>query len=277
MMKWNVPRGYSTLEEALAAECCDIASVCGPTGTHLATLRRLLTSEVQAVFAEKPLDCDPQNARKLAGKFEKKGVPVAVNFARRFEPTVRSLKAEMLAGQYGELRSITAWYGQGIINNGSHVIDLIAFLTDMRPSLSWIGPAWYDGVRNDPTVTAVLNVSGVPIHLIGCVGRDFARCEMELAFSRGVVVREEGTLAVRRRPIEESKFFNGVNVAGHGTWEASRYGEAMLRALDELRDWRVGDRLSSDILTAADSIAIAADIRDRVLSRSGAFCELCHD
>ena len=33
MMKWNVPRGYSTLEEALAAECCDIASVCGPTGT----------------------------------------------------------------------------------------------------------------------------------------------------------------------------------------------------------------------------------------------------
>lgn len=55
----------------------------------------------------------------------------------------------MLTGQYGELRSITAWYGQGIINNGSHVIDLIAFLTDTRPSLSWIGPAWYDGVPND--------------------------------------------------------------------------------------------------------------------------------
>src|SRR5262249_36443968 len=163
----------------------------------------------------------------------------------------------MSAGRYGELRSITAWYGQGIVNNGSHVIDLIAFLTDVRPSLSWVGPAWYDGVSNDPTVTAVLNVAGVPIHLIGCVGRDFGRCEMELAFSRGLVVREEGTLTVRRRPIEESKFFYGVNVAGHGTWEASQYGEAMLCALDELRDWRVGDRLSSDILTAAESIAIA--------------------
>ena len=93
---------------------------------------------------------------------------------------------------------------------------------------------------------------------------------MELAFSRGLVVREEGTLTVRRRPIEESKFFYGVNVAGHGTWEASQYGEAMLCALDELRDWRVGDRLSSDILTAAESIAIAADIRDRVVNRSSA-------
>jgi predicted dehydrogenase len=260
MEKWTVASGYSSLDEALAADDFDIASVCSPTGTHLAALTRLAASSVKAVFVEKPLDGDANGARKIAERFAAKAVPVAVNFTRRFDPAMHLLRSEIAEGRHGTLRRVCGWYCRGIVNNGSHMLDLVGFLTGMRPRLVSTGPALEDGVRGDPTVSASLDLRQSPFDLIGCDGRDFARFELELAFSRGIVALENGGQLIRRRPVEGGAF-PGTKSAAQGVWECTGYGEAMLRALDELKDWSRTRKLSSDIETASPSIALADQIR----------------
>ena len=261
MEKWNVPRGYSTLEGALEAERFDVASICSPTGTHLAVLGRLLEADMRAVFAEKPLDGDAIGARKLGERFAAKAVPVAVNFTRRFDPAMQKLRSEIAAKRYGALRSVVGWYAQGIMNNGVHLIDLVIYLTGRAPKVSHIGNTREDGAVGDPTVSALLDLDGVPVHFVGSGGREAARFEIELAFSGAIISIEQGGLAMRLRRFGPSETFPGTVVPDQGNSAATGYGGAMLSALDELIAWRPGARLSSDIESACEAIAIADEIR----------------
>jgi predicted dehydrogenase len=259
--KWSAPAGYETLEQALDAEQFDVVSICSPTGTHLPTLARLLAAPLKAVFAEKPLDGDAVGARRLGAQYAAKNVPVAVNFTRRFDPAMQALKAEIASGRHGRLRAVAGWYGRGVVNNGSHMLDLAAFLIGSAPRLESVDGIIDDGVAGDPTVTTTLDLDGIPFRLTGCDGRDFARFELELTFTRTIVALEEGALSIRRRPVQESSVIPGSRMAGQGSFQPSRYGEAMLRALDELKNWPQSRRLSSDIASASEAIALADEVR----------------
>lgn len=275
MEKWSVPRGYSTLDEAFSDDQFDVVSVCSSTGTHIPALWRLLDENVRGVFVEKPLDCNAQQARSLGVRFNERGIPVAVNFMRRFDRELNLLRDQIRAGELGDLRSVTGWYGRGIVNNGSHLIDIVSFLTGSLPSVLWIGPHWNDGVSDDPTVTAVLVVKDIPFHMVGNVGRDYSRTEVELAFSNAVVALEQGGLKIRLRPVEEVVVPAGVRVISEGVWKTSGYGDAMLRALDELA---AGNALpTSNLFTAADSISVSAAIRDVAIGRTGSRADRMFD
>lgn len=267
--RWAPCSEYANLDAALDAETFDIASICTPTGSHLAVLARLLGSDVRAVFAEKPLDGDAAGARAIGAMFTAKRVPVAVNFTRRFDPAMHELRAELGSGRHGALRAVAGWYCRGILNNGSHLIDLIAFLTGSVPRLETIIAVHEDGIPNDPSVSALLNLDGVPVHLIAGDARDFNRFEVEFVFSAGIIALEESGLSVRRRRVGPSRRLPATKLADLGSWQPSRYGEAMLRALDELKTGREGSRISSDITSAADAIEVAEGIRRRAMEGHG--------
>jgi hypothetical protein len=149
------------------------------------------------------------------------------------------------------------------------MIDLVALLCGSTPGLRDVLSARADGVDGDPTVDATLDLDGCPFHLVGSDGRDHSRFELTLSFSRGVVEILEGGLYVRRRRLEPSAHFPNVEVASDAPRVATGYGEAMLRALDDISQASPGDRLASDAESAIPTIALAAEIRDR--ARDG-FC-----
>jgi predicted dehydrogenase len=263
--RWGVPRTYETVDEALSAETFDLVSVCTPTGSHLETLRKVLEAKPRAVLAEKPLDGSPAEARRLGREYTARGIPVAVNFTRRFDPSMRKLRERISAGTFGKLRAIVGWYDRGAVNNGSHLIDLVIHLTAGEPRIAFVGPGGPCGIAGDTTATAALDLDGVPFQMIGAQGADATRFELELWLEHAVIAIEEGGLVVRERPYIDSPAFPDERVLDRGTWQATRYGEAIVRAVDELVSWQPGRRLSSDIESAAASIEIACAIRDRAL------------
>ena len=259
--QWGIAKAYASIEEALAAESYDIVSVCSPTGTHLDALETLLTSDVRRVFAEKPLDGDVGRARNVADRYAASGRALAINFTRRWDEDMQRLRGEIAAGAWGTLGSIVGWYGRGILNNGSHMIDLAAFLTGRQMTVSFVGQCRDDGVSGDPTVDAILELDGASFHLVGCDNRAYARFEMTLSFTGGVIEIVEGGLFVRGRKVQKSDVFAGTDIAGEGVRRATGYGTAMLRALDEFRDWQPSTSMTSAPESAISSIEIALDIR----------------
>ena len=262
---WDVPKNYAKLDDALGSERFDIISVCTPTGTHLSTLRRVLQARPLAVLAEKPLDARAEEARRVGRLFNEQSIPVAVNFTRRFDKSMHALRQSIREGRYGALDTVVGWYGKGVVNNASHLIDLVRFLTDREPAVEGVSRALSYGVESDRTVTASLNLGRLPFQLIGLSDSDGARFELELTFADAVVTVEDGGMTLRLRTWRRSEIFAGERELDRGNWQPTAYGTAMLRALDELRAWRPGSILSSDIESAAASIEVADALRIEAL------------
>jgi predicted dehydrogenase len=237
MLRWSVPHGFATIDEAFSSGLkFDVASVTAPTSEHIAILRRLLRSPVRAVFAEKPLGGDPIEAARVVAAYKRAAKPLLAGYLRRFDPSMQSLRDEIARGEWGALRTIVAAYGRGVTNNGSHMIDLIMFLTGEKPiEIVAVNDVRPDGLSGDPTIDATLRVEDGPlVHLAGVDGRDYAFFQISLICSDGVVDIEDGGLSIRRRQAIASDVVPGTRRLAAGTTESTRWGEAYLHALDAL-------------------------------------------
>jgi len=265
MKNWGIPKGYASLDAALRDGGFDTASVCSPTGTHLAALEKLLASDVARVFAEKPLDGDAPAARKLASAFANKKVPVAVNYTRRFDPSMKALKEEIASGKYGELCSVAGWYDGGVMNNGSHLFDLANYLTGRVAGLLTAVPG--SAAESDPPISALAMLGEAPFHIVARRSGIGSRFELEIALSGAIVTIEDGGFALRIRRYESSGAFAGEKVLQRGDWKPTAFGSAMLSALDELAAWPHTGTLSSDMNSASHAIELAGTMRKRASER----------
>ena len=124
--KWSVPGLYRDHRELLAAERVDLVSITAPTPTHAPILADALGYEPQAVFLEKPLSYDLDEARTMCRAAD--GRLVAVNFFRRWNQTIAELVRDVRRGDHGAVVHLTCYYTKGVVHNAAHGIDLARWL-----------------------------------------------------------------------------------------------------------------------------------------------------
>ncbi|MGI9426388.1 MAG: Gfo/Idh/MocA family protein [Hyphomicrobiaceae bacterium] len=265
--RWGVATVYGSLDEALASDSYDIVSLASPTSSHLEQLERLTSVDLRAVYCEKPVGGDVETARPLVRQFADRKVPVAVNFQRRWDREMVALKSEIASGEWGEVCSVVGRYCRGVVNNASHMLDLVSYLTDLSAHAVAVHRTLFDGVDGDPTVDATLTLSnGAPLHLIGLDGRHYAIFELELFCTNGSIAIEDFGFFVRRRKASLGAWHEHVVSREDGARVATSYGSAMLDALDEIRNWTHGKALSSDTSSAFESLACAETLRSLAMA-----------
>ncbi|WP_368497734.1 inositol 2-dehydrogenase [Herbiconiux sp. A18JL235] len=92
--------------ELVASGEIDAVLVASPTPTHV----DLIAASIDAglpVLCEKPIDLDITRVDALAAKVAVAGVPVAIGFNRRFDPSFAAARARVAAGEIGELEQLT--------------------------------------------------------------------------------------------------------------------------------------------------------------------------
>ena len=124
--RWEVEHAYPSLPEALASGTrYDVISVCSPTPQHAADLRMILRVPPRLVFCEKPLAAGIKEAAALVAACRDAGTLLAVNYTRRWDPQVSAFKSALERGAWGPIRSVVGYYNKGVLNNGSHMVDLL--------------------------------------------------------------------------------------------------------------------------------------------------------
>ncbi len=119
--RWNA-KNYLNIDEMFAVEKPDIVVIATPDDTHAQVLEDVLKRGVKLVVLEKPVATDDTQAAHLAKL--RSGVPIVVNFRRRFDPTVIELADALRRGEHGRILSAHGTYVRGILHNGSHMLDL---------------------------------------------------------------------------------------------------------------------------------------------------------
>lgn len=262
--RWKIEQSFADIVDAKGTY--NVISVCSPTALHGAHLQAALALKPRLIFCEKPVTYDLDEARRLVAACAEARVLLAVNHTRRWDPAVARLKQELASGQWGAVRAAQGVYNKGVLNNASHMVDLLQFLLGRFELVAAGEPVW-DFWDNDPTVPAILS-GPVPVTLGVAHAADYALFELSLITERGVVTMEEGGGAWRIRSAIDSPTFSGYRTLERGDWRAGTYDRAMTAAVAEIHAVLTGGgALSSTGQTALEAQALCAAIRDAALAR----------
>jgi predicted dehydrogenase len=117
--RWAVPC-HASLADALEELSPELVSICTPAQARLSVVRELLQRPLRAIWIEKPLAESVSTAEAIVSSCERAGVPLQVNFLRRFD-RLHQRVAKLVRGRV--LRADFRFSGT-LENYGSHAIDL---------------------------------------------------------------------------------------------------------------------------------------------------------
>jgi predicted dehydrogenase len=210
-------------------KCPDVISVATPAAGRAALLRQVLDLGPRAVVAEKPLAETASEGEAVVSAYRAAGVPLLVNYSRRFTPLWQSLRG-------GNAMSATIRYGKGIRHNGTHAIDLCRMIFgechDARP-LARKNDHWSD----DPTVSAFLCFERCPeVFLQGLDERAFTLFEVDIVTPTWRLIVDSDGRRVRRFELRDGAGIPPGKRLIEAATEDTGAGSAMLNLMQNVRD-----------------------------------------
>jgi predicted dehydrogenase len=119
---------YRDYREMLAKEQLDIVSVCTTARLRAQIVQDAARAGVKAIWAEKPIALTLEDADAMVRTCREEGVVLAINCARRWNPSFSQARRLIEEGAIGQVLQITGYAQCSLSHNGSHLIDIIRYL-----------------------------------------------------------------------------------------------------------------------------------------------------
>lgn len=124
--RWNVGLTVSSAKELACAGEIDVAVIATPPEARLSIIDSL--PNLKAVIVEKPLAKTVKEAGRFLAVCKKRNILVQVNITRRADLVIQKLSRGALTKEIGDVQAAFGIYGNGLINNGTHMVDLVRSL-----------------------------------------------------------------------------------------------------------------------------------------------------
>ncbi len=108
----------------------DVIVIATPDEHHFEPLKKALSRKPGLVIVEKPLCTDLAQAREIVALYQAKGIPLMVDYTRRFIPELQELKRRYEAGEYGKLLDASYSCNRGVLHTESHAIDFFNWFSN---------------------------------------------------------------------------------------------------------------------------------------------------
>lgn len=201
--KWGAT-AFKTMEEA---KNVDVISICTPDNAHLANLKQALKLNPKLIFLEKPLSNNLVEAEEIVEIA--KGIPILVNYSRRFVEEFQDLATKIQAKRFGDFISGSGYYGKGFMHNGSHMINLLNLLIGEIEKID-IVDEFIDFYETDPTKTALLSFKNNKKFLMqGIDCTNFTIFELDLIFQKSRIRILDSGEKIEIYEIKENKKYAG--------------------------------------------------------------------
>jgi predicted dehydrogenase len=234
---WQIPQGFASWHE-LPDEvgAFDLISICSPTMVHAGDIQAALKLKPRMIFCEKPVTAYVAQTQQAVKHCADSQILLAVNHSRRWSPQVHQLKQQLEVGYWGAVRSVSAVYNKGMLNNGSHMLDLLLNLFGTL-QITHVGQAVSDYSEADPSVDACLKTAGgVPIQLNLAHAQDYALFEMQIITEKGTISMEDGGARWRFRTAVPSAQLPGYKFLNQGEWLVPQGSPLLRNAVANLHD-----------------------------------------
>jgi predicted dehydrogenase len=211
----------------------------------------------RAVLCEKPIATNTTEAMGMVSLAESKSCALLVNYMRRFDPGVIQLNIILKNEVIGSLYKINVWYSKGLINNGSHYLDLLLFLLGEVAHVRIIdsGRLW---ASSDPEPDLLIQIGEIPVYFLALREECFSFGEIVFWGTKGMVRYTERGRVIEIRKARPDPFYSGyMMLQKKKTTVPSELGRALWHVLDALyRHLTLQSIINSDGKSATETLAV---------------------
>ncbi len=259
-------------EIAIASSCAELTNgddiqvlvLATPPDNRLCDIK--VFNNLQAVIVEKPLGIDLKSSQEFLSYCQERNIRVQVNLLRRADSLTSELAAGTLTRHIGKLQSGFGLYGNGIKNNGVHMVDLVRLLLGpIERVIALPGLAFTEGpITADINLPFALTlVTGQSIFFSPVKFSAFRENGLQLIGDSGKLDYLHGGLSIYTTPLGPNRMVSGEMELVYDKPEsiASTLGQAFYRMYDNLADnLHNGTPLCSSAQSALASTAIVEAI-----------------
>jgi predicted dehydrogenase len=121
--RWGIANAVSDIRHLDLKETIEVAVIATPPEARLGFIEAM--PNLKAVVVEKPLGETQKDAEQFLSTCSERNILVQVNLPRRAERDMILLSNGGLDQQFGPVQAAFGVYGNGLSNNGTHLIDLV--------------------------------------------------------------------------------------------------------------------------------------------------------
>lgn len=129
--RWSCPATPRNRHEWLGCGW-DVICIATPDEQHAQDLSDALKQGPKAILVEKPLAVDRRDELKLLRRAKRMGIPVLVDFPRRWHPGLKKVRQGFSKGRWGAPSRIEMAYSGSLLHSGIHALDFVS---------EWCAPA----------------------------------------------------------------------------------------------------------------------------------------
>lgn len=190
--KWGC-RSFVDFKEIKQAKP-DIVSICTPDKTHYECLKLVAGIKPKLVICEKPITSNLKETEAIINLYKKSGIPVLINYTRRFNKIFQKLKKEIVRKKYGKILSGSGIYTNGILHNGSHMVDFSSYLLGDIIDIKTIKKIENYDNRDDANISGFIKFSKCDqFYIIGNNSKKYSIFEMDFLFEKArIKLLDEG-------------------------------------------------------------------------------------
>jgi predicted dehydrogenase len=201
---------YSNVKESLG-ENYDVIVISTPPDERYETIKNL--PPTRAIVCEKPLAQTLQEAEKVVGFCKEKRVLLQVNYWRRADSKMLHLAAGELLENIGEVQTALGYYGNGVKNNGSHLINLIEMQLGPIAEVQWVAKSQDQKsfpIKDDFNCDGIIKMkSGVHVHMVALNFEHFREVALDVWGTKGrLMICHEG-LDIAKFKVSEHRALTG--------------------------------------------------------------------
>jgi predicted dehydrogenase len=238
--RYAVP-AFDSVESALRQIVPDLVVIATSSASHAAILEEVVkTCRPKLIVCEKPLGYRLEDARVMVRICEDAGVDLFVNYIRRTDPGAIEIKRRIESGEISTPVKGNAWYSKGILNNGSHFLNLLEFwLGDViSTTLMDSGRLWDD---HDPEPDVEVRFERGVVVFRAAWEEAFSYYGVELLSHSGRLRYERGGELIEWQAVDSDPRFKGYKILGS---EREEIGNGMAiyqcHVYDQIRDHLAG-------------------------------------
>ena len=184
--KFQITNLYSDYNEMFKNENLDCVSICTPPNSHYEITKAACSSSVKGIFLEKPISISLEQSKKIIKLCKSKNIKLQIDHQRRFSSFYHKIKSEINNPKFGSIQSINLHYGAGIINTGTHILDILRFFFGNIKTVKGKFSVNISNRLDDPNVDGTLIFeSGLECTLKSFNVKNFGILECDIIGSKG--------------------------------------------------------------------------------------------
>jgi len=198
--RWGVDHLYEDYQEMLNQEKLDVVCIATWTNLHAPMVMNAARSGVKAIFCEKPIALNPEDARRMVRFCKKIKIPLIVNHERRWDNYYQRANQIVKSGKIGEVRTIIgnalSWKpgkqlikisgGGALFHDGTHLADLLIYFGGPVEWVSGYDIRPYGKKHVEETACGVIRFkSGALGFIEGGGARKYFNFELDIQGSEG--------------------------------------------------------------------------------------------